>query len=85
MCRALFSAATSEAQRTTARSCESSSGRVMRKVTPRPKTLALTDSPARTGVALFIHRAVRLIIPRVADLAAALRDSLLSILKLFWY
>ena len=28
----------------------------------------LTDSPARTNVALFIHRAVRLIILRVADL-----------------
>jgi len=28
----------------------------------------LTDSPARTNMALFIHRAVRLIILRVADL-----------------
>ncbi|MDI3464817.1 MAG: hypothetical protein OJF50_003638 [Nitrospira sp.] len=28
----------------------------------------LTDSPARTNVALFLHRAVRLIILRVADL-----------------
>ena len=28
----------------------------------------LTDSPARTDMALFIHRAVRLIILRVADL-----------------
>jgi hypothetical protein len=27
----------------------------------------LTDSPARTNVALFLHRAVRLVIPRVAD------------------
>ena len=32
----------------------------------------LTDSPARTNVVLFIHRTVRLIILRVADVAAAL-------------
>ena len=32
----------------------------------------LTDSPARTNVALFLHRAVRLISLRVAHLAAAL-------------
>ncbi|WHZ28282.1 MAG: hypothetical protein OJF51_003080 [Nitrospira sp.] len=32
----------------------------------------LTDSPARTNVVLFLHRTVRLIILRVADLAAAL-------------
>ena len=32
----------------------------------------LTASPARTNVALFLHRAVRLIILRVADLAEAL-------------
>ncbi|WHZ25267.1 MAG: hypothetical protein OJF51_000062 [Nitrospira sp.] len=34
----------------------------------------LTDSPARTNVVLFIHRTVRLIILRVAALAAALPD-----------
>ncbi|HET7058305.1 MAG TPA: hypothetical protein VFI05_06195 [Nitrospiraceae bacterium] len=34
---------------------------------------ALTDSPARTDVALFIHRAVHLIILRVADLLAGNR------------
>jgi hypothetical protein len=32
----------------------------------------LTDSPARTTVVLFLHRTVRLILLRVADLAAAL-------------
>jgi hypothetical protein len=32
----------------------------------------LTDSPARTNVALFIHRAVRLIILPVADLVCGL-------------
>jgi len=31
----------------------------------------LTNSPARTNLALFIHRAVRLIMLRVADFAAA--------------
>jgi hypothetical protein len=36
----------------------------------------LTDSPARTNVVLFIHRTVRLIILRVADLAVALLDGL---------
>jgi len=34
----------------------------------------LTVSPARTNVALFIHRAVRLIILRAVDLATRLRD-----------
>jgi hypothetical protein len=36
----------------------------------------LTGSPARTNVALFLHRAVRLIILRVADLVAVFLNSL---------
>ncbi|HEX5543925.1 MAG TPA: hypothetical protein VFX10_00445 [Nitrospira sp.] len=44
----------------------------------------LTDSPARTDVALFIHRAVRLIPLRVADLPAALFGALRVLARRGW-
>ena len=49
-------------------------GRVKMMTIRPPRHCRLTDSPARTDMVLFIHRTVRLIILRVADLAAAALD-----------
>jgi hypothetical protein len=52
------------------KSCHSSLGRRVRKVTPPPRHWALTDSRPSANVTLLIRR--------VADLAAVLLDSLLD-------